>query len=84
MQDRQALQAEWQRVRTGQPMDKLAFGKTMAPEPPQAEQNSVKAWRDALNNAQTQLEHQHNWCARATAHEQHALARCLAVYHLCF
>ena len=44
-------------------MDKLAFGKTMAPEPAQNQQNSVQAWRDALSNAQTQLEHQHNWCA---------------------
>ncbi|KAK9804653.1 hypothetical protein WJX73_005088 [Symbiochloris irregularis] len=60
-QGRAALQAEWQRVRANQPMDKLAFGKTMAPEPAQAQQNSVQAWRDALSNAQTQLEHQHNW-----------------------
>lgn len=42
-------------------MDKLAFGNTMAPEPAQAQQNSVKEWRDALDNASTQLEHQHNW-----------------------
>lgn len=60
-QGRPALQAEWARVRAGNPMDKLAFGNTMAPEPAQAQQNSVKEWRDALDNASTQLEHQHNW-----------------------
>lgn len=61
LQGRAALQAEWQRVRANQPMDKLAFGKTMAPEPSQSQQNSVPHWREALQNAQTQLEHQHNW-----------------------
>ena len=43
-------------------MEKLAFGNTKAPEPPQAQQNSVPAWRVSHENACAQLEHQHNWC----------------------
>ena len=48
-------------------MDKLAFGKTMAPEPPQAQQNNVQEWRKSLDNACAQLEHQHNWWGRQCA-----------------
>ena len=45
-------------------MERLAFGNTLAPEPPQAQQNSVPAWRVSYENACAQLEHQHNWCVR--------------------
>lgn len=63
LQDHTALQAEWARVRAGTPLEKLAFGNTMAPEPPQAQLNNVPAWRASHENACAQLEHQHNWWA---------------------
>ena len=62
VQGHTALQAEWARVRAGAAMEKLAFGNTMAPEPPQAQLNNVPAWRASHENACAQLEHQHNWC----------------------
>ena len=66
-------------------MEKLAFGNTLAPEPPQAQQNSVPAWRVSHDNACAQLEHQHNWCAvlRPASLQGGCLCLCVNHEHLC-
>ena len=62
-------------MRAGAAMEKLAFGNTMAPEPPQAQLNNVPAWRASHENACAQLEHQHNWYVSCLIPDVAALAR---------
>ena len=54
------LQAEWERVKSEQPMaepDKLRY-KCLPP--PENRRNDASAWHASLDNAHSQLEHQYN------------------------
>lgn len=60
MQGHPVLKAELDRVRSGQPMAGLDIARYRLDEPPLNRRNDVTAWRDALDNAHSQLEHQYN------------------------
>eukprot|EP00232_Nephroselmis_pyriformis_P002130 CAMPEP_0182907854 /NCGR_PEP_ID=MMETSP0034_2-20130328/34793_1 /TAXON_ID=156128 /ORGANISM="Nephroselmis pyriformis, Strain CCMP717" /LENGTH=240 /DNA_ID=CAMNT_0025043907 /DNA_START=96 /DNA_END=818 /DNA_ORIENTATION=- len=57
--DAPALKAEYLRVAAGQPIKPLDMSRYQMEEPPLAKKNDVKAWEKAVDNARTQIEHQH-------------------------
>ncbi|EIE27254.1 breast carcinoma amplified sequence 2 [Coccomyxa subellipsoidea C-169] len=54
------LKAEYERVKAGQPMAQLDTTRYRLDEPPLNRRNDVAAWKAALENAHSQLEHQYN------------------------
>lgn len=54
------LKAEYERVKAGQPMAQLDTTRYRLDEPPLNRRNDVAAWKAALDNAHSQLEHQYN------------------------
>ncbi len=59
------LQAELARVRAGEAMEGMDVTRYQLDPPPPERKNDVNAWRRALDNAHSQLEHQYNRCALA-------------------
>ncbi|KAK9806831.1 hypothetical protein WJX72_004086 [[Myrmecia] bisecta] len=59
-QDHPVLQHEYNRVKAGQPMAALDTTRYRLDPPPLARRNDVAAWKQALDNAHSQLEHQYN------------------------
>ncbi|GLC36044.1 hypothetical protein PLESTB_000531900 [Pleodorina starrii] len=53
------LKTEYERVRSKQPMQALDTVRYRLDPPPQNKRGDVNAWRQALENAHSQLEHQH-------------------------
>ncbi|EFJ49955.1 hypothetical protein VOLCADRAFT_104101 [Volvox carteri f. nagariensis] len=53
------LKTEYERVRSKQPMQPLDTVRYRLDPPPQNKRGDVNAWRQALENAHSQLEHQH-------------------------
>eukprot|EP00887_Chlorella_sp_A99_P000863 scaffold5.g863.t1 len=60
LQDNAILQAELQRVEAEQPMEGLDTQRYNLDPPPPAKRNDVGAWKAALANAHSQLEHQYS------------------------
>ncbi len=60
MQGHPVIKAELDRVRAGQPMAGLDIARYRLDEPPLNKRNDLAAWQSALDNAHSQLEHQHN------------------------
>lgn len=57
------MQAEMKRIEAGVKMEPLDVTR-MSIEPPRLhEQDSLEAWKKCVNNASSQLEHQHHRCA---------------------
>ena len=54
------LKAELERVRSGLPMAGLDIARYRLDEPSLNRRNDSAAWRSALDNAHSQLEHQYN------------------------
>jgi hypothetical protein len=54
------LQADYKRVLNGEPLPQMDTARLQLPEPPVNKRNDVAAWRAALDNAHSQLEHQYN------------------------
>ena len=54
------LQAEWERVKSDQPMAELDKQRHKVLPPPENRRNDVSAWHVSLDNAHSQLEHQYN------------------------
>ncbi len=54
------LQAELARVRAGVAMEAMDVTRYRLDPPPPERKNDVGAWRRALDNAHSQLEHQYN------------------------
>ena len=54
------LQAELARVRAGVAMEAMDVTRYRLDHPPPERKNDVGAWRRALDNAHSQLEHQYN------------------------
>ena len=54
------LQAELARVRAGVAMEAMDVTRYLLDPPPPERKNDVGAWRRALDNAHSQLEHQYN------------------------
>eukprot|EP00884_Botryococcus_braunii_P012315 jgi/Botrbrau1/21084/Bobra.0144s0082.1 len=54
------LQAEYKRVASGESLPPMDVGRLALPQPPTSKRNDVSAWRAALDNAYSQLEHQYN------------------------
>ena len=61
-QESRVLQTEYARIKQGQAMEPLDTQRYKLAPPPLARQNDVGAWKKALENAHSQLEHQHNRC----------------------
>eukprot|EP00803_Ostreobium_quekettii_P000952 evm.model.scf_12EXC.10 EVM.evm.TU.scf_12EXC.10 scf_12EXC:95389-100682(+) len=59
-QGSKVLQTEYARLRQGNAMDPLDTQRYKLTPPSTARQNDIGAWRKALDNANSQLEHQHN------------------------
>lgn len=68
LQGHPVLKAELDRVRSGLPMAGLDIARYRLDEPPLNRRNDVTAWRDALENAHSQLEHQYNRCGHGEQH----------------
>ena len=58
------LQAELARVRAGVAMEAIDVTRYRLDPPPLERKNDVGAWRRALDNAHSQLEHQYNRCSQ--------------------
>lgn len=58
--DHPILQAEMERVKAGVPMKLLDDIRYQLNPPPKAQRNSFAAWKEALDNAHSQIGHQHN------------------------
>eukprot|EP00899_Mesostigma_viride_P002197 jgi/Mesvir1/11979/Mv00293-RA.1 len=54
-----ALATEYERVATGQPMAPLDVSRYRLDPPPSHRRNDPVAWKAAVDNAKSQLEHQH-------------------------
>ncbi len=57
------LKEEYARVRAGQPKPEMDTTRYRLDPPPLNRHNDISAWRSALENAHSQLEHQYNRCA---------------------
>ncbi len=57
------LKEEYARVRAGQPKPEMDTTRYRLDPPPLNRRNDISAWRSALENAHSQLEHQYNRCA---------------------
>ena len=60
LQGHPVLKAELERVRSGLPMAGLDIARYRLDEPSLNRRNDIAAWRSALDNAHSQLEHQYN------------------------
>ncbi len=60
LQGHPVLKAELERVRSGLPMAGLDIARYRLDEPSLNRRNDMAAWRSALDNAHSQLEHQYN------------------------
>ena len=60
LQGHPVLKAELERVRSGLPMAGLDIARYRLDEPSLSKRNDMAAWRSALDNAHSQLEHQYN------------------------
>lgn len=60
LQGHPVLKADYERVRAGQPMAGLDIARYRLDEPPLNRRNDVAAWKSAVDNAHSQLEHQYN------------------------
>lgn len=58
--DHPILSAEMERVKEGVPMNTLDDVRYQLNPPPKAQRNSFAAWKEALDNAHSQIGHQHN------------------------
>ena len=61
------LQAELARLRAGGAMEPLDLQRCLLEPPPLEKRNDFAAWKKALDNAHSQLEHQYNRCSCASA-----------------
>lgn len=59
-QDTHLLQSEMMRISEGQPMPPLDVSRLQMDAPAHGRQNDPSAWRQAISNAESQLEHQSN------------------------
>ena len=57
------LESELARLRAGGAMEALDMTRVMLDPPPLEKRNDYGAWKRALDNAHSQLEHQYNRCA---------------------
>ena len=61
----------WMRVCDGQPMPKIDTSRYALDPPPPAQQTDPEAWRRAVQNAQSQLEHQNTRLGNLELLQQH-------------
>ena len=66
VQGHSVLQHELERVRAGKAMEPLDTSRFHLAPPTTNKQNDFAAWRQATDNAHSQLEHQYNRCGQAT------------------
>ncbi len=60
LQNHPVLAKEYERVKAGQPMAALDTNRYRLDPPPLNQRHDVGAWKRALDNAHSQLEHQYN------------------------